>query len=204
MPCPFSAATCLYPRWQRASNAGLFHVGISQRSTMKSHALNRAAVTSDPGTYNGVFSNNAVGALLASFLTRNAHSSGSVATSNRDLDNRTGKSLAGTGNLLSYGSGLKPVKKAGVGASGLITILVLISIAIHRYNLPAPPATSTAENTAAQNRLAIDNSAGPLTRAGPGISGRASVPGVRRSHVGARHAYSPDRRSDHFLHRFAR
>ena len=171
---------------------------------MKSHALNRAAVTSDHGTHNGVFSNNAVGALLASFLTRNAPSSGSATTSNRGLENRTGKSLAGTGNLLSYGSGWKPVKKAGVRALGLITILVLIIIATHRYNLPAPPATSTAQDTAAQNRLAIDNSAGPLTRTDPGISGRASVPGVRGSHAGARRAYSPARRSDHFLHRFTR
>jgi hypothetical protein len=170
---------------------------------MKSHALNRA-VTSDPGTHNGAFSNNAVGTLLASFLTRNAPSAGSAATSNRDLENRAGKSLAGTGNLLSYGSGLKPVKKAGVGALGLITILVLIVIAIHRYGLPVPPATSTAQDTAAQNRLAIDDSAGPLTRTGPGISRQASVPGVRGSHAGSRHAYSPGRRSDHFLHRFTR
>ena len=204
MPCPFSAAGCLYPRRQRASDAGLFHVGILQRPTMKSHSLNRAAVTSDTGTHNGVFSNNAVGALLASFLTRNAPSSGSAVTSNRDLENRAGKSLAETGNLLSYGSGWKPVKKAGVGASGLITILVLISIAIHRYNLPAPPATPTAQNMAAQNRLTIDNSAEPLMETGQGIRGRATVPGVQGSHAGARHGYSPARRSDHFLHRFAR
>jgi hypothetical protein len=171
---------------------------------MKSHVLNRVAATSDLGTYNGAFSNNATGALLESFLTRNAPSSGSAATSNRDLENRTGKSLAGTGNLLSYGSGWKPVKRAKVGALGLITILVLIIIAIHRDNLPASPATSTAQDTAAQNRLAIDNSAGPFTRNGPGISERASVPGVRGSHAGARHGYSPGRRSDHFLHRFAR
>lgn len=204
MPCPFSAAGCPYPRSQRASNAALFHVGIFQRPTMKSHVLNRAAVTSDHGTHNGVFSNNAVGALLASFLTRNATSSGSAATSNRDLENRADKSLAGTGNLLSYGSGWKPVKKAGVGASGLITILVLIVIAIHRYNLPDPPATSTAQDTAAQNRLTIDNSAGPLTRAGPGIRGQASVPGVRGPHAGAKHGYSPGRRTDRVLQRFAR
>ncbi len=204
MPCPFSAAGCLYPRWQRAGNAGLFHVGIFQRSTMKSHVLNRAAVTSDHGTHNGVFSNNAVGALLASFLTRNTPSAGSAVTSNRGPENRAGKSLAETGILLNHRSGWKPVKKAGVGALSLITILVLIVIAIHRYGLPAPPATSTAQDKATQNRLLIVNSAGPLTRTDPGISGRASVPGVRGSQAEERHAYSPGRRSDHFLHRFAR
>ena len=192
------------PARQKASNAGLFHVGTFQRSTMKFHVLNRAAVTSDHGTHNRVFSNNAVGALLASFLTRSTPSDGSAVASNRDLENRTGKSLAGTSNPLSHGSGWAPVKKAGVRALGLITILVLIVIAIHRYGLPAPPATSTAQDAAAQNRLAIDNSAGPLTRTDPGISGRASMPGVRGSQVEERHAYSPGRRSDHFLHRFAR
>jgi hypothetical protein len=99
---------------------------------MKSDTLGHAVAPSDPGSHNGVFANNAVGSLLASFLTCDA-SSGNATTSNGAREEYIGRSPTGSGDLLNY-------------ASRLLTIAVQIIIALRRYSLPTPRAMSASHD----------------------------------------------------------